>query len=70
MWPLLMGAVRRNIPMVTLPFAALIGTFEPMFLMMHNFTFCDIFTGFVGYHLEGWLSDKYTPYNCKNCRNG
>lgn len=25
------------------------------------------FIGFVGYNLENWLSDKYTPYMSKYC---
>ncbi|XP_031627839.1 small integral membrane protein 12-A [Contarinia nasturtii] len=43
MWPIIMGALRRNAPFITLPFAAVIG--------------------FIGYKLEGILSDKFTPYN-------
>ncbi|CAD6230560.1 GSCOCG00006820001-RA-CDS [Cotesia congregata] len=39
--PLLMNALKRYVPIVTLPFAGIIG--------------------FIGYNLEGWLSDKYTP---------
>lgn len=37
MWPLLMAAVRRNIPIITLPFAALIGTFELTILLVYRF---------------------------------
>lgn len=38
MWPLLMAAVRRNIPMITVPFAAIIGMFDHRHLV-DNFTF-------------------------------
>lgn len=39
--PILMNALKRYVPIVTLPFAGIIG--------------------FIGYNLEGWLSDRYTP---------
>lgn len=45
MWPVIIGFLRSNAPLVTLPFAGIIG--------------------FIGYHLENYLSDKYTPYSSK-----
>lgn len=42
MWAgVLMNVLKRYVPIVTLPFAGIIG--------------------FIGYNLEGWISDRYTP---------
>ena len=45
MWPVILRALQRNAPFITLPVAGVIG--------------------FIGYHLEGWISDKYTPFSGK-----
>lgn len=60
-----MAAMRRNAPFLTLPFAAVVGMYQlciqNRFLsIVLNIFFC---SGFIGYKLEGYLSDKYTPYN-------
>lgn len=65
-----MAALRRNAPFVTLPFAAVVGSFEfgifAIVFFQNVLQFFVLFaTGFIGYKLEGYFSDKYTPYNGK-----
>lgn len=41
MWPVVISVLRRYVPILTLPFACVVGA--------------------IGYQIEGWVSDKYTP---------
>lgn len=76
MWPVIMAIARRNAVYFTLPFAGVIGKciasnwvikdvkINRKFYHINN-SIIRISAGFIGYHIENFISDKYTPYNGK-----